>query len=221
MLSFCLQVLLSYGMYTNLELLEHYGFLLDDNPNDKAFIPLEPDIYSLCSWSKEFLYIDRDGKPSFALLSTLRLWATPPNQRRSIGHMAYSGKQLSAENEITVMTRIVKKCRDVLENLTSAEQDKLLLGTINTIQDSLLPIEVENLPSACIGELCAFFKSNGMIDLDDFANACMLSKKVRRSMFRWKLAINWRFDYKKILMHCIIHCTQIIDDIWLKKSSRE
>lgn len=220
MLSFCKQVLLSYGMYTNLELLEHYGFLLDANPNDKAFIPLEPDIYSLCSWSKELLYIGRDGKPSFALLSTLRLWATPPNQRRSIGHIAYSGKQLSAENESTVMTWVAKKCRDVLENLTtSAEQDKLLLSTINTVQDSLLPNEVENLPSACIGELCAFFKNNGITDLDDFTNACVLSRKVRRSMFRWKLAINWRFDYKRILMHCITHCNQIIDDLSLKKNS--
>lgn len=213
------QVLLSYGMYNNLELLEHYGFLLDDNPNDKAFIPLEPDIYSLCSWSKELLYIDLDGKPSFALLSTVRLWATPANQRRSIGHIAYSGRQLSAENEITVMAGIVKKCHDVLENLTtSAEQDRLLLRTINTIHDSLLPVEFENLPATCIGELRAFFKSNGMTDLDDFANAC-ISRKVRRSMFRWKLAVNWRFNYKTILTHCITHCTRIIDDLRLKKSS--
>ncbi|KAL0396171.1 UNVERIFIED_CONTAM: protein SET DOMAIN GROUP 40 [Sesamum calycinum] len=70
------QVLLSYGTYTNLELLEHYGFLLQENPNDKAFISLEPEMHSLCSWPKESIYISEDGKPSFALLSTVRLWAT-------------------------------------------------------------------------------------------------------------------------------------------------
>ncbi|KAG6403332.1 hypothetical protein SASPL_135549 [Salvia splendens] len=61
------QVLLSYGTYTNLELLEHYGFILQDNPNDKAFISLESEMYSLCSWPKDSLYISQDGKPSFAL----------------------------------------------------------------------------------------------------------------------------------------------------------
>jgi len=40
-------VLLCYGTYTNLELLEHYGFLLNENSNDKVFIPLEPEIFIL------------------------------------------------------------------------------------------------------------------------------------------------------------------------------
>ena len=144
LLSLCpKQVLLSYGMYTNLELLEHYGFLLDDNPNDMAFIPLEPDMYTLCSWPKELLYIDQDGKPSFALLSAMRLWATPPNKRRSVGHLAYSGKQISVENEITVMGWIAKKCQDMLQNLrTSIEQDKLLLSSICKIEDIFLPVEL-------------------------------------------------------------------------------
>ncbi|KAG5247251.1 protein SET DOMAIN GROUP [Salix suchowensis] len=96
-----INVLLGYGTYTNLELLEHYGFLLNENPNDKVFIPLEPSMYSFISWPKVSMYIHQDGKPSFALLSTLRIWATPPNQRRSISHLAYSGSQLSVDNEIS------------------------------------------------------------------------------------------------------------------------
>ena len=47
------------------------------------------------------MYIHQDGKPSFALLSALRLWATPLNQRKSVGYLAYSGSQLSIENEIS------------------------------------------------------------------------------------------------------------------------
>ncbi|KAK3124973.1 hypothetical protein QOZ80_7BG0598020 [Eleusine coracana subsp. coracana] len=35
------QVLLGYGIYTNMELLEHYGFVLTENPNEKTFIQFE------------------------------------------------------------------------------------------------------------------------------------------------------------------------------------
>ncbi|KAF7135514.1 hypothetical protein RHSIM_Rhsim08G0021900 [Rhododendron simsii] len=130
------QVLLSYGTYTNLELLEHYGFLLDENPNDKAFIPLEPEVYSSCSWPKDSLYIHQNGKPSFALLSALRLWLTPRNQRRSVGHLIYSGSQLSAENEKIVMGWMVKSCKAVLMNFaTSIEDDKLLIRKIDRMED--------------------------------------------------------------------------------------
>ncbi|KAF6174643.1 hypothetical protein GIB67_006295, partial [Kingdonia uniflora] len=82
------QVLLSYGMYTNLELFEHYGFFLNDNSNEKLFIQLESDIISN-SYFKDSLYIQQDGKPLFALLSALRLWATPPNRKKSVCHLAY------------------------------------------------------------------------------------------------------------------------------------
>lgn len=195
------QVLLSYGMYTNLELLEHYGFLLDDNPNDKAFIPLEPDMYKLCSWPKELLYIDQQGKPSFALFSAMRLWATPPNKRRSVGHLAYSGKQISVENEITVMGWIAQKCQDILQNLrTSIEQDKLLLSSISKIEDILLPVELEKLPSACRTEFCAFLESHEVTNADKNLH---IPRKARRSISRWILALQWRLSYKRKLLHCI------------------
>lgn len=35
------QVYLCYGRYTNLSMLELYGFLLDTNPHDQALLPLE------------------------------------------------------------------------------------------------------------------------------------------------------------------------------------
>ncbi|OIT21918.1 PREDICTED: protein SET DOMAIN GROUP 40-like [Nicotiana attenuata] len=109
------QVLLSYGTYTNLELLQHYGFILSDNPNDKTFIPLERNMYSLCSWESESLYIQPDGKPSFALLSTVRIWAVPQSNRRPVAHLVYSGYQLSSENEVVAMRWLAKKCRTILD----------------------------------------------------------------------------------------------------------
>ncbi|KAJ4961061.1 hypothetical protein NE237_020971 [Protea cynaroides] len=183
------QVLLSYGTYTNLELLEYYGFILNGNPNDKAFIRLEADIHSSSSWPKDSLYIQQDGKPSFALLSALRLWAIPANQRRSLGHLAYSGSQLSVDNEIFIMRWMRNNCCAVLENFpTAVEEDVLRLHVIEKMQDNPTPNEIEQMLSTSGDEIGAFF------DLLKESIELPLSKKARRSMSRWKLAVQWRLS---------------------------
>ncbi|KAI4299665.1 hypothetical protein L6164_033100 [Bauhinia variegata] len=203
------QVLLCYGTYTNLELLEHYGFLLPENPNDKIFIPLEPDIYSSSSWSKESLYIHHNGEPSFSLVSALRLWATPQNNRRSVGHLAYSGSQLSSDNEIFVMKWLSKTCRAVLENLpTSIDEDMLLLNAMDSSQDLCTFLGKTKLLS-CREEICAFLEANDLQNEDSFIDV-LLSRKARRSMDKWKLAVQWRVKYKKVLTDCISYCNEII-----------
>lgn len=202
-----LQVLLSYGTYTNLELLEHYGFLLDENPNDKVFIPLEPEVYASSSWLKDSMYIHQNGKPSFALLSALRLWATPRSLRRSVGHLVYSGTQLSAENEIFVMGWIAKSCHAVLENLpTTVEADSLLLSSIDKIQDPNIPVEAVRSSGT---EFSSFLEANDL-KIGDSGGGLILSEKARRSMERWKLAVQWRLRYKRILVDCVFHCNEII-----------
>ncbi|XP_031093726.1 protein SET DOMAIN GROUP 40 [Ipomoea triloba] len=199
------QVLLSYGTYTNLELLEHYGFLLPKNPNDKVFIPMEPDMYQLSSWSNDLIYIHENGKPSFALLSTLRLWATPQNKRRSIRQFVYSGKQLSADNEVNVMEWVSRKCRALLDNLpTSLEQDKQLLSILDEIPDCHRSMEIKEVPP----ELCAFCKSKNMCGQE---TSVVVARK--KSFARWKLAIEWRLNFKRILCDCIAYCTKTADEI--------
>lgn len=204
-----LQVLLSYGTYTNLELLEFYGFLLSENPNDKVYIPLETSIYSSSSFSKELMYIHQNGKPSFALLCTLRLWATPSNKRRSIGHLAYTGAQLSAENEIIIMGFIIEKSKAILRSLpTSVEEDSDILGGIEKIHDLNTPMELHRLLSELGGDSCAFLESNGV--QFSLESAQYLSCKTRSSLHRWKLAVEWRHSYKKTLLDCISYCTRRI-----------
>lgn len=205
------QVLLCYGTYTNLELLEHYGFLLNPNPNDRAFIQLDTDIHSSNSWPCDTLYIEEDGKPSFALLSALRLWATPTSLRRAVGHLAYSGSLLSTANEISVMKWMLKKCQDLLGTMpTTTEDDSLLLHDIEKMQScGAHEVGVEML--ACEGELIAFFDANGMSkgDVAEFP----LTGKARRSMERWNLAVQWRFRYKKNLLDCISYCSEMINHL--------
>ncbi|KAM5558306.1 protein SET DOMAIN GROUP 40 [Rosa sericea] len=203
------QVLLSYGTYTNLELLEHYGFLLNENPNDKVFIPLEPEIYSSCSWPKESLYIHQSGKPSFALLSALRLWATPANRRRSVGHLAYSGLQLSVENEVFVMRWISNKCNSTMKSLpTTFEEDSLLLSVIDKIQNVNAPLEFANVSSVSTDEICTF-RAN-VLKKGETDSKTLVSGKMQRSRERWKLAVEWRLGYKKILVDCISFCDEMI-----------
>lgn len=212
MVPYCSQVLLSYGTYTNLELLEHYGFLLNENPNEKVFIPLEPSMYSFNSWPKESMYIHQDGKPSFALSSALRLWATPPNQRRSIGHLAYSGFQLSVDNEITVMEWILKNCHRILNDLpTAIELDGLLLSTIDKIQNFHNPVELGRVLYTFGGEVSAFLEANNLGRGKNGAEE--LLDKNKGSMNRWKLSVQWRFRYKKALVDCISYCTEIINSL--------
>lgn len=203
------QVLLSYGTYTNVELLEHYGFLLNENQNDKVFISLENDIYSSSSWPKDSLYIHQNGKPSFALLSALRIWATPPNQRRSVGHTAYSGSQLSAENEVIVMEWIAKKCHGILKSLpTSIKEDSLLLLTIDKMHDYYSSGKPQYVLSASCPEVCAFLEAN---DLHNGECGAELFKKTKRAMDKWNLAIQWRRGYKRTLVDCISYCSDIIN----------
>lgn len=209
----CLQVLLSYGTYTNLELLEHYGFLLDKNPNDKAFIPVEPEVYSSCSWPKDSLYIHLNGKPSFALQSALRLWLTPKNQRRAVGHLIYSGSQLSVENEKIVMGWIVKTCKAVLKNFaTSIEEDKLLVQEMNKIEDFGRSGKLVNVLSTFEGEARAFLENSCMINGESGVKLLEF-RVIRRHIYRWKLAVQWRLRYKRILADCITYCTEIINKI--------
>ncbi|XP_031739341.1 protein SET DOMAIN GROUP 40 isoform X3 [Cucumis sativus] len=203
------QVLLSYGTYTNLELLEYYGFLLQENPNDKVFIPIEHDIYGSSSWPKESLYIHQNGNPSFALLSALRLWATHPNKRRGVGHLAYAGSQLSVKNEILVMQWLSKNCHTVLNNLpTSIEEDNQLLCNIAKVQDLQVPRELQKTLLTYGGEFCAFLETNGVVNRDEAESHS--SQKLKRSLDRWKLAVQWRLLYKKALVDCIGYCTTTI-----------
>ncbi|KAJ6792180.1 protein SET DOMAIN GROUP 40 [Iris pallida] len=205
------QVLLSYGTYSNLELLEHYGFLLDVNPNDKAFLQLNTDIQTSSCWPKDSLYIQPDGCPSFSLLCSLRLWATPLNLRRAVGHRAYSGSLLSAKNELFVMKWLISHCQDSLRKLpTTIEDDELLLDVIDKLLDHPSHKTCCELLSP-EGELSGFLKKNGLQKNE--TGGCVLPTKANRSLERWRLAVRWRISHKKTLRNCISYCKKQADKV--------
>ncbi|KAJ0232664.1 Protein SET DOMAIN GROUP 40 [Hirschfeldia incana] len=202
------QVLLCYGTYTNLELLEHYGFILEENSNDKVFIPLETTHYTLASsWPKDSLYIHQDGKLSFALVSTLRLWLIPQSQRdKSVMRLVYAGSQISVKNEILVMKWVSEKCRSVLKDLpTSLLEDRVILQEIDKLQDSELRLEQREV-EAFGSEVRAFLDVNRLIS----GGVC---GKINRRMSKWRLAVQWRLRYKRTLADCISYCNEKINHL--------
>uniref|UniRef100_A0A7N0VET0 Rubisco LSMT substrate-binding domain-containing protein n=2 Tax=Kalanchoe fedtschenkoi TaxID=63787 RepID=A0A7N0VET0_KALFE len=202
------QVLLGYGLYTNLELLEHYGFLLSNNPNDRVFIELEPNMNYNTSWSKDLLYIEPSGKPSFALLSALRVWATPPSQRKSVSHLAYSGLQLSRQNEIVVMKWLMRKCHDILKtHPTTAQEDSMLLQTLDKVYCLGDLKEITNQHLFEHREVHCFLEFHSLLERE---SRVKLSEKLKKSVAAWKLAILWRLGYKKILHSCVTYCSDIL-----------
>ncbi|GAB2277686.1 hypothetical protein Dimus_039241 [Dionaea muscipula] len=208
-----------------MELLEHYGFLLDQNPNDKVFIPLPLGadiIMSSGKWSVDSLYIDHNGRASFALLCALRLWATPANQRRGVGRYVFSGSQLSPQNEIAAMQWIASKCKTMLQSLPSRVEDDLQLLEAIEFDDahvlwSLAEEAGKDLPSAVATELNDFLCSNSVQHQHGGDNSRSDGKKVyedaKRSRDKWKLAVQWRLGYKRVLVDCISFCSQTIQTL--------
>ncbi|CAN6183339.1 unnamed protein product [Urochloa humidicola] len=207
------QVLLGYGTYTNLELLEHYGFLLSDNPNEKTFIQLDVDICSIGAWPKDSLYIHPNGHPSFALLCALRLWATPANRRKAVSHQIYSGSVLSTENEMEIMKWLINKCEGTLQQLpTSVEFDESLLVFLRKIQNSTNCRT--NVKQSGFEQEFAVFLRFHRLELDCSDNS-QLPVRLLRSLERWELAVQWRCNSKKTLKKCISYCKSLVHELTL------
>ena len=208
------QVLLGYGTYTNLELLEHYGFLLSENPNEKTFIQLDVDIFSLGTWPRDSLYINQNGQPSFALLCALRLWATPANRRKAVSHQIYSGSMLSTENEMEIMKWLMSKCEGTLQQLpTTVEFDESLLVFLHKIHNSTNCRT--DLKQSCFEQEFAVFQHFRRSELDCSDNS-QLPVRILRSLERWELAVQWRCNYKKTLKKCISYCESLVHELSLQ-----
>lgn len=223
------QVLLCYGTYTNLELLEHYGFLLPYNPNDKVHmrLPSTDELSPGDSWvSQETIplknvYIDYKGQPSFSLLLYLRLAAAPATLRKSRRHLAFAGQQISPESDLVVYQWLKTKCDHMLTSLpTSIHVDELLFAILKVYQSTE---EVRNFTSASRVPSEAFEGVSSEVqeiikhELEIFLESVSLKGKLpkgRNSFLaedlrfeRWKLAVEWRLGHKRILDRCISYCS--------------
>eukprot|EP00850_Spirogloea_muscicola_P011627 SM000073S21403 [mRNA] locus=s73:33855:36542:- [translate_table: standard] len=177
------QVLICYGQYTNLELLEHYGFLLPDNPNDHI-------VLSLAALEAEslppppLLPLLTSGRPSFSLLAAMRsivAQSTCGGKGRPLPlcHLAAAGLQISRDGDTKVYTWLKSICAKLLSTVaTTATEDEVLLQQLAQKRLSVSNSASSSGKSRLLGDL------------------------------RLELAVRWRLGYKQLLSRAIGHCNK-------------
>ncbi|EFJ52354.1 hypothetical protein VOLCADRAFT_86703 [Volvox carteri f. nagariensis] len=138
------QVMLCYGRYTNLELLEYYGFVLEGNLHDTA--RLDPALLPLPSAARTAggaphlapsdCFLHANGQPSWQLLHLLRYCAASPVERRSAGHLMAAGERVSEQGDRLALKWLHAACGSQLAALpTTVVQDLELLRQLNGTQE--------------------------------------------------------------------------------------
>ncbi|KAL4551716.1 hypothetical protein Ndes2526B_g05984 [Nannochloris sp. 'desiccata'] len=131
------EIFLCYGRYTNLELLEHYGFVLlgaDQNPHDTAVLPWRvlPEAVIMqieaIGGSAAEPIIHANGNPSWEFLRALRMAALTPAGRKLKSSAVLNDEKADDESEIWVMKTLIKACQESLGRLpTTLNEDEELL----------------------------------------------------------------------------------------------
>lgn len=133
------KVFMCYGLYTNLELLEHYGFLLEDNPHETVIISLKHlGLKTTGDLGQKDVYALSDGSPSWEALKQLRLASATPLERAQLGHLAISGSKISDECEDKAIEMWKAACVQTLAyGAKSLEEDLEELNSIGPDQARL------------------------------------------------------------------------------------
>eukprot|EP00850_Spirogloea_muscicola_P019947 SM000203S06123 [mRNA] locus=s203:53194:56426:+ [translate_table: standard] len=177
------QVLICYGQYTNLELLEHYGFLLPDNLNDHivlSSVALEAESLP----PPPLLPLLTSGRPSFSLLAAMRsivAQSTRGGNSRPLParHLAAAGLRISRDGDTKVYTWLRSTCAVLLSNIaTTAIEDEVLLQQLAHKRLSVSNSASSSGKSCHVGDL------------------------------RLELAVRWRLGYKHLLSRAICYCNK-------------
>eukprot|EP00898_Chlorokybus_atmophyticus_P002891 jgi/Chlat1/3602/Chrsp234S03584 len=128
------QVLVCYGRYTNLELLELYGFVLANNQSDSIAIN-GPCSNPVSAAEERCVY--SSGRPSWALLTAMRMHAEQQVHKQGLSkddanllYKALSGEQLSVEGDEWVYKWLRSELMRSLALVpTSIEHDQKVLSS--------------------------------------------------------------------------------------------
>eukprot|EP00890_Picochlorum_soloecismus_P001074 jgi/Picsp_1/1968/NSC_05434-R1_set domain protein len=127
------QVFLCYGRYNNLDLLKLYGFILDNNPHDVAFIPLE-NFPAVLQLEHNDACIMHDGNPSFELMRALRLASLEEKiDRQKYAFKILQDEAVSKTSEKTALHILQSALQKTLATLPTSLDDDLsiLAATMN------------------------------------------------------------------------------------------
>ena len=123
-------MLLCYGRHTNLGLLEHYGFVLENNPHDVADLPASAFpalVQSQLEAAGVTPSVHSDGNPSWDLLRALRLASLTPQERSTSAYLALRDERVCDRSERWALEAQRAGCAAALARLPpSLQHDKEL-----------------------------------------------------------------------------------------------
>lgn len=128
-------------------------------------------------------------------------------------HLVLSGSQISVQNELKVFNWLAKRCYEILQDLpTTIKEDKSLVSGIDKFQKGTR-MDFSDFGPA-LQELKNFFEEHNL-KFEDSKKFVLdeMPIRVRKSLERWRLAIEWRLGYKNMLFKCFCYCTEKIDEL--------
>lgn len=147
-------------------------------------------------------------------MCALRLWATPVSCRKSCMQLVISGSQISVQNELQVLNWLAKRCYETLWDLpTTIKDDKILVTGIDKFQNGTAWMDFSDF-GPVLQELKNFFEEHNL-KFEDSKNLVLdeMPIRVRKSLERWRLAIEWRLGYKNMIYKCFCYCKEKIDEL--------
>lgn len=111
------QVFLCYGRHTNLHLLCHYGFCLEDNPHNTAMIPIWhfPEKVQQHMRHEDDVFVHNNGYPSFHLMRSLRLASLNSNERKRYAFKILNDESVNPSSEIKAFSMLMEAVQKTLE----------------------------------------------------------------------------------------------------------
>lgn len=128
------EVCLCYGRHTNIHLLRHYGFCLENNPHNTVPIPIAhfPNKVHQYLHSEDDALLHNNGYPSFELMRSLRLASLDSNDRKRYAFKVLNDESVDVSSEITAFSILMKAVERTLdESITTIETDRRILSEIS------------------------------------------------------------------------------------------
>lgn len=135
------QIFLCYGRYTNLELLQSYGFMMEDNKHDQHLFS-DGDLHD-CFKREDVpsknLAVLANGCPSWNLIILLRAQVLRHNKIPGVDRqILLSGASISRESDILAFEKYVEICRRKLKKYsTTLDEDHELVKLASTEKTKL------------------------------------------------------------------------------------
>ena len=207
------QVFLCYGRHTNLELLQHYGFVLaDSNPHDVAALPprlLPPAVQQQLAGSgadaaaadlpgcaaedgAAAALLHASGAPSWQLLRALRLGCATPAERKASAYLALSDRPISAASEQEAFEALRAACQAALQELpTTIAQDEAELAAAAAGEPAAGAMPASGAAAGAAGQQ-------------------QQQQQQQAGAERMRLAIEWRLCHKRILQRGAELCGAVL-----------